>query len=133
MTLDSAGALQVAKDSISSNPRLTVSVLREDEYVAQSSSYVRGLLRAIAFGIGTIMALGAAFGAINTMYSSVSTRSTEIATLRAIGFQPAAVVASVLIESMLLALVGAVIGAALAWLFFSGMAVSTSRAARPRR
>lgn len=125
MTLDSADALQVAKDAISSNPRLTVTVLREDEYVAQSSSYVRGLLRAIAFGIGTIMALGAAFGAINTMYSSVSTRSTEIATLRAIGFQPAAVVASVLIESMLLALVGAVIGAALAWLFFSGMAVST--------
>jgi putative ABC transport system permease protein len=125
MTLDSGNALQVAKDSITSNPRLTVNVQREDEYVAQSSSYVRGLLRAIAFGIGTIMALGAAFGAINTMYSSVSTRSTEIATLRAIGFQPAAVVASVLIESMLLALVGAVIGAGLAWLFFSGAAVST--------
>jgi putative ABC transport system permease protein len=125
MTLESADALRTAKDSISSNPRLTVSVLREDEYVAQSSSYVRDLLRAIAFGIGAIMALGAGFGAINTMYSSVSTRSTEIATLRAIGFQPAAVVASVLVESMLLALIGAAIGAGLAWLFFSGAAVST--------
>jgi putative ABC transport system permease protein len=125
MTLEGTGAFENAKDSISSNPRLAVNVLREDAYVAQSTSYVRGLLRAIAFGIGGIMALGAAFGAINTMYSSVSTRSTEIATLRAMGFQPGAVIASVLVESMLLALVGALIGAALAWLFFSGLAVST--------
>jgi putative ABC transport system permease protein len=125
MTLDSVDAFQAAKDAIASNPRLTVNVVREDAYVAQSTSYVRGLLRAIALGIGGIMALGAAFGAINTMYSSVSTRSTEIATLRAMGFHPAAVVASVLVESMLLALVGALIGAALAWLFFSGAAVST--------
>jgi putative ABC transport system permease protein len=125
MTLDSVDAFQGAKDFISSNPQLTVNVLREDAYVAQSTSYVRGLLRAIAFGIGGIMALGAAFGAINTMYSSVSTRSTEIATLRAMGFHPAAVVASVLVESMLLALAGALIGAGLAWLFFSGQAVST--------
>lgn len=125
MTLDSTGAFQAAKDSISSNPRLQVSVLREDEYVARSSAYVRDLLRAIAFGIGAIMALGAGFGAINTMYSSVATRSTEIATLRAIGFHPAVVVTAVLIESMLLALIGAAIGAALAWVFFSGAAVST--------
>jgi putative ABC transport system permease protein len=125
MTLESAGTFQAAKDAISSNPRLTVNVLREDAYVAQSTSYVRGLLRAIAFGIGGIMALGAAFGAINTMYSSVSTRSTEIATLRAMGFHPGAVIAAVLVESMLLALIGALIGAALAWLFFSGAAVST--------
>jgi putative ABC transport system permease protein len=125
MTLDSVGAFQTAKDAISSNPRLTVNVLREDAYVAQSTSYVRDLLRAIAIGIGGIMALGAAFGAINTMYSSVSARSAEIATLRAMGFHPGAVIASVLVESMLLALVGALIGAALAWLFFSGAAVST--------
>jgi putative ABC transport system permease protein len=125
MALDSAGAYQRAKESVSSNPRLTVSFLREDEYVAQSSSYVGDLLRAIAFGIGAIMALGAGFGAINTMYSSVSTRSTEIATLRALGFHPGVVITSVLVESMLLALVGAVIGAVLAWVFFSGAAVST--------
>ena len=125
MTVESAQAFQNAKNSISSNPRLAVNVLREDAYVAQSTSYVRGLLRAIAFGIGAIMALGAGFGAINTMYSSVSARSTEIATLRAMGFHPGAVIASVLVESMLLALVGALIGAALAWLFFSGAAVST--------
>ena len=125
MTLQDARAFESAKASITSNPQLAVNILREDDYVAQSSSYVHGLLRAIAIGIGGIMALGAAFGAINTMYSSVSTRSTEIATLRAIGFHPVAVIASVLVESMLLALVGALIGAALAWVFFSGEAVST--------
>lgn len=125
MTLENAGAFERAKESITRNPRLTANILREDDYLARSSSYMRGLLRAIAFGIGGIMALGAAFGAINTMYSSVSSRSTEIATLRAMGFHPVAIVTSVLIESMLLALVGALIGAALAWLFFSGKAVST--------
>jgi putative ABC transport system permease protein len=125
LTLESADAFQSVKAAITTNPQLSVNFVREDAYVTQSTSLVRGLLRAIALGIGGIMALGAAFGAINTMYSSVSTRSTEIATLRAIGFPAGAVVVSVLVESMVLALGGAAIGALLAWLFFSGAAVST--------
>jgi hypothetical protein len=75
--------------------------------------------------VAVIMCLGAIFAALNTMYASVSTRTREIATLRAIGFGPLPVVASVLVESMLLALAGGVIGAFLAWLLFNGMTVST--------
>jgi putative ABC transport system permease protein len=71
------------------------------------------------------MAVGALFGALNTMYSAVSVRSREIATLRAIGFGASAVVLSVLIEAILLAVMGALIGAGLAWLFFNGNVVST--------
>jgi putative ABC transport system permease protein len=71
------------------------------------------------------MALGALFGALNTMYTAISDRAREIATLRAIGFSPAAVVVSVMAEAMLLALAGGLIGAVLAWLLFNGITVST--------
>ena len=71
------------------------------------------------------MAIGALFGALNTMYSAVSTRAVEIATLRAIGFGAIPVVVSVLAEAELLALIGAAVGGAIAWLFFSGNAFST--------
>ncbi len=125
LTLDNVVSFDRVKAAVASNPLLAVTVLREDVYVQQSTAIVYSLLRAIAFGIGGIMAFGAAFGALNTMYSSVSTRSAEIATLLAIGFQPFAVVTSVIIESLCLALVGAVIGVALAWLLFNGKAVST--------
>ncbi len=82
------------------------------------------MLRIIAFGIGGIMAFGAAFGSVNTMYTAVSARAKEIATLRALGFGSGAVVASVLIEALVLALLGAIIGSAVAWLAFSGTSVS---------
>jgi putative ABC transport system permease protein len=75
--------------------------------------------------VGGIMAIGAVFGALNTMYSAVSTRSREIATLRAIGFGPAAVVISVFVEALLLALVGGALGALAAWLLFNGHSVNT--------
>jgi putative ABC transport system permease protein len=71
------------------------------------------------------MGIGAVFAALNTMYSSVSARTTEIATLRALGFGSIAVVASVLVEALLLALVGALLGATIAWLSFNGNTVST--------
>jgi putative ABC transport system permease protein len=73
------------------------------------------------------MGLGAVFGALNTMYSAVSTRTIEIATLRAIGFGPAPIVVSVLIEALLLAAAGGVLGACAAWLFFNGHTVSTTQ------
>jgi putative ABC transport system permease protein len=72
------------------------------------------------------MAVGAIFGALNTMYSAVSTRSREIATLRAIGFGAASVVISVFVEALLLALVGGACGALIAWLLFNGHSVDTS-------
>ncbi len=70
------------------------------------------------------MALGALFAALNTMYSAVSARAVEIATLRALGFGAGGVVASVLVESLLLALIGACLGAGVAWLLFGGHTIS---------
>jgi putative ABC transport system permease protein len=83
------------------------------------------MLNLVAYTIGGIMAIGALFGALNTMYSAVSSRSTEIAMLRAIGFGGGAVVVSVLIEALALALLGAVIGVVLAYFGFNGHAIST--------
>jgi putative ABC transport system permease protein len=74
----------------------------------------------LSFIIGGIMAIGALFGALNTMYATVSNRRIEIATLRAMGFRGGCVVASVLAEAMLLALVGDLAGAAIAWLLLRG-------------
>jgi putative ABC transport system permease protein len=83
------------------------------------------LLSVVATVVGAVMAVGAVFAALNTMYTSVSARTREIATLRALGFGSVAVVASVLTEALLLALAGALVGAALAWLIFNGNTVST--------
>ena len=81
----------------------------------------------VAYVVGGIMAIGAVFGALNTMFSAVGTRSREIATLRAIGFAPVSVVVSVLVEALLLALLGGVCGALIAWLLFNGHSVDTRR------
>jgi putative ABC transport system permease protein len=73
--------------------------------------------------VGVIMALGALFAALNTMYSAVSARTVEIATLRAIGFGAGGVVSSVLTEALLLSFTGALVGAGVAWLLFNGNTV----------
>src|SRR4029079_8172523 len=75
--------------------------------------------------VGAIMAIGAIFTALNTLYSAVAVRTAEIATLRAIGFGPSGVVVSVLAEALLLSLLGALLGAAVAWLLFNGNLLST--------
>jgi len=113
------------KDALTTNPTLTVDVKREPEYYAEQSKQLTKLLNFIAYFVGGIMAIGAMFGALNTMYSAVSSRAREIATLRAIGFGAAPVVISVFAEALVLALLGGAIGAGLAWLFFNGNAVST--------
>jgi len=109
--LASPADFQLFRDSITANPALHVDVKRENEYLAEQSKPLRQLYSTIAYGVGGIMAIGALFGALNTMYSAVSARTREIATLRAIGFGPAAVVLSVFVEALLLALTGAAIGA----------------------
>jgi putative ABC transport system permease protein len=83
------------------------------------------IIRTIGFGIAGLMGLGAVFGAVNTMYSAVSSRTREIATLRALGFGRSPVVISVLIEALLLSLVGGLIGGGLAWLAFDGYQTAT--------
>ena len=123
--LESPDAFAQYKDKLTTDPTLTVDVEREPDYYAAQSKQLSKLLNFLAFGVGGIMAIGAIFGALNTMYSAVSARSLEIATLRAIGFGAGAVVVSVFVEALLLSLVGGVIGAAAAWLFFNGNTVNT--------
>lgn len=124
--LESAAAFQQFKDSLTSNPALSVDVWREREYYEQQSKTMGRIITIVAYVVGGIMAIGAVFSALNTMYSAVSARLREIATLRALGFGATAMVISVLVEAVLLALVGGAIGAALAWLFFHGHTVSTT-------
>lgn len=124
--LESPAAFQRFKDSLTSNPALAVDVHKEREYYERQSKTISKVISVIAYVVGGIMAVGAIFGALNTMYSAVSSRLREIATLRAIGFGSTAMVLSVLAEALLLALIGGAIGAVLAWLFFNGHVVSTS-------
>lgn len=123
--LESPAAFQKFKDSLTSNPALAVDVTREREYYERQSETISRVISIIAYVVGGIMAIGAIFGALNTMYSAVSARLREIATLRAIGFGATAMVISVLAEALLLATIGGGIGALAAWLFFNGHAVST--------
>jgi putative ABC transport system permease protein len=125
-SLTSTGAFREFKDAISTNPALAVDVDREKEYLARQSATVTQLLSVVAYVIGSIMALGATLGALNTMYSAVSTRAKQRATLRAMGFGGGAMVTSVLVEALLLSLVGGMVGAALAWVFFNGNSLSTA-------
>ena len=118
-------ALDALRAALTKDPTLSVTVNLETGYYEQQSHTFAAVLSVIATVVGAIMAVGAVFAALNTMYSAVSTRTVEIATLRAIGFGPLAVVVSVMLEALLLALAGALAGAALAWAFFDGNTVST--------
>ena len=123
--LGTADQFNAFKDALTSDPRLSVQVERETEYMAAQSELLSTFISVIGYGIALLMALGAMFGALNTMYSAVSDRSREIATLRALGFAPRSIVVSVMIEAFVLALIGGLLGALLAYLFFNGLTVST--------
>lgn len=98
------------KDTLTSDPRMTVDVTREQAYYAKQSQAVSMLIEALGFLVAFVMAIGAVFGALNTMYSAVAARAREIATLRALGFGGLSVVTSFVIESVLIALVGGILG-----------------------
>jgi len=123
--LTSACAFTQFKDALTTDPRLNVKVLRQSEYYAEQSTAVTRLITTLGFLIAALMAVGAVFGALNTMYSAVSTRRREIATLRALGFGGGPVVLSVMIEALLLALVGGGMGGGLAYLAFDGFHTAT--------
>jgi putative ABC transport system permease protein len=127
--LSSATAFTAFKDSLTSDPQLTVDVQREREYYAKQSAGLTKTINIVGTTVAVIMAIGAMFGALNTMYSAVAARGLEIATLRAIGFGAFPVLFGVIIEALLLSLLGGAIGASLAWLFFNGHTVSTLGAA----
>jgi putative ABC transport system permease protein len=122
--LESAEAHDRFRDALTTNPTLSVNVMTEQEYYRQAAQNIDSLFSVITYVVGVIMAVGAVFAAINMMYSAVSARAVEIATLRAIGFGAGGVVASVLAEAFVLAVIGAGIGAAIAMLLFNGNTVS---------
>jgi putative ABC transport system permease protein len=122
--LESPESFDAFKTALTTNPSLSVDVFREPEYFAQQTEDLSSLFFFITYIVTGIMGAGALVGAINTMYSAVSTRTLEIATLRAIGFGASGVVVSVLAEAVLLALLGAFGGAAISWLLFSGDTIS---------
>jgi putative ABC transport system permease protein len=123
--LDSTDAFDDFRDWLTSNPQVNVAIRRENEYYAAQSVAMTRLIQTIGFSIAVLMGIGAVFGAILTMYTAVATRAREIATLRALGFDTASVLLSVLVESLGLGAIGGIIGAALAYLAFNGYQTST--------
>jgi len=122
--LTSPGALQQFKDSVTADPRLSVDVSREIDYYAKQSTRMTQLITILGGLVASVMAIGAIFGALNTMYSAVAERGREIATMRALGFGAAAVVFSFVIEALLISFVGGAIGC-LAVLPLNGLTTAT--------
>jgi putative ABC transport system permease protein len=118
-------AFDAFKERITTDPRFNLQIQREPEYYKSRSKGLETFINYLGYTVAVIMAIGALFGALNCMYAAVATRTIEIATLRAIGFGASPVVISILIESVLLAMAGAAIGAAIAFLIFNGYTVST--------
>jgi putative ABC transport system permease protein len=123
--LTSPGAFTAFKDRLTTDPRVKLKVMREQEYYAGQSETLSRTIVLIGGIIGVLMGIGALFVAIITMYSAVASRTREIATLRALGFRGGPVVISVLVESMMLALVGGALGAAVAYFGFNGYQAAT--------
>jgi putative ABC transport system permease protein len=117
--------LQTFKDALTTDPRLNVMVERETDYLAGQSVVLQTLITTVGFVIAGLMAIGAVFGAVNTMYTAVASRTREIATLRALGFGSLPIVISVLAEAAALAIVGGLVGGLLAWGVFDGYQTST--------
>jgi len=123
--LTSASEFGTFKDALTTDPQLKVDVEREPEYYAAQSKQLTQLISIVGNTVAVIMAIGAMFGALNSMYAAVDARSLEIATLRAIGFGALPVLLSVMLEALALSLLGGLLGAALAWWFFNGHTVAT--------
>jgi putative ABC transport system permease protein len=123
--LESPAAFTRFKSSLTSDPRINVIVERESDYFATQSQSLTAIIRGLGGLIAGLMAIGAVFGALNTMYTAVASRTREIATLRALGFSAGPVVLSVLAESLLLALAGGLVGAVVAYVVFNGYQTST--------
>lgn len=123
--LESSDSLSRFKDALTADPRLQVEVVRQIDYYAKQSEVLYKLVTGLGTLISVLMGFGALFGALNTMYNAVAMRTREIATLRALGFSSGPVVISVLAESLVLALLGGVIGGWGAYLAFNGFEAAT--------
>ncbi|HZX69610.1 MAG TPA: ABC transporter permease [Rhodanobacter sp.] len=123
--LTSAAAFDRFNAALASDPKLKVEASTTTDYFAKQSAGLAKVIRIVGLTVGIIMAIGAIFGALNCMFAAVASRAREIATLRAIGFRGVPVVVSVMLETMLLALFGGVLGALVVWLVFNGYTTST--------
>lgn len=123
--LNSVDDIAALEQRLTSDPQLDVDVRSQRDFFSGQSEGLTSTIGVLAGIVAFIMAIGAVFGALNTMYSAVSARTREIGTLRAIGFGALPVVLSVMAESLLLSLIGGVIGAVIAYFAFNGYAVST--------
>ncbi len=123
--LQDADSLAQLQTVLEADPRIDADVMTEREYYSAQAEPLSQFIRTIGYPLTVLMGIGAVFGALNSMYSSVSVRGKEIATLRALGFGPFPVLVSTIVESTLLALVGGLIGGVIAYLVFNGFQVST--------
>jgi putative ABC transport system permease protein len=122
--LQSPAAFDTFRDALQANPTLHLEAQHEREAAVEDFKQLKGILDFASYFVGTIMAIGATLGAVNSLYAIVDARRRELGTLRAIGFGSGAVVASILCESLLFSLPGALLGGALAWVFFNGLSAS---------
>jgi putative ABC transport system permease protein len=123
--LQSESSLETLTAALEDDPRINPDVMTEKEYYSGQAEPMTRFIKTIGYPLTVLMAIGAVFGALNSMYSSVSMRGKEIATLRALGFGPMSVLISTMVESTLLAFVGGALGGAIAFFVFNGFQVST--------
>lgn len=123
--LESAAALADFQAALKAHPGLNVDVVRESDYFRQQSKDIGKLVFVAAYLLGGIMAFGAVFAALNTMYASIVVRAREIAILRALGYGGELIVLSVVVEALILTLLGSLLGLALAWYFVDGKVLGT--------
>jgi putative ABC transport system permease protein len=122
--LQSPADFATFRDALQANPTLHLEVQHEREAVLKDFKGLKGILDFASYFVGTIMAIGATLGAVNSLYAIVDSRRRELGTLRAIGFGSGAIIASILCESLLFALPGALLGGAVAWVFFNGLSAT---------
>ena len=123
--LESVGAFDEYRRVLDLDPRVAVTAARESDYYLAQSVALHAIVTTLGFGVAALMAIGAVFGAVNTMYSALASRTREIATLRALGFDRAPVVLSVVAESVVICLAGGLLGGAIAYFGFNGYQTAT--------
>jgi putative ABC transport system permease protein len=123
-TLESPDRFEALRAAVQADPALHLEVRHERDAVEDTFKQLNALLDFVSYFVGTIMAIGATLGAVNSLYAIVDSRRRELATLRAMGFGATPIFAAVLVEAILLALPGALLGSLLAWLLFNGLAAS---------
>jgi putative ABC transport system permease protein len=123
--LQSADAMAALAKANEQDPRLRLKLETERGFYAAQASGTTDLVQQLGWPLAITMAIGALAGALNTMYSAVDSRMREIATMRCIGFSGRSAMIGTLVESVLVAMVGGLVGLLAAWLFFDGLTTST--------